>query len=290
MELYQLEYFLEAAKHRNFTRAATRLNLAQAALSEQMRKLEAEMGTDLFHRSRREMRLTAAGELLHRHAEKLLAQAAQARQAVNDLVRLRGGRLVIAAIPSVGACLLPAYFAAFRKRCPLVEVALLEGTSEEVSRWVEDGRVELGIVQTPATGGTFEETLLLEEAFCLLVSRSHPLARMKRVDLGTLSGEGFIFYKGRARDAAHAACRDAGLEPRVVCESGELETVRALVAAEVGIALLPALATKRLNQDFAVVQLNGEPLRRRVVLLQRKGQALSPSAGAFRRLLGSKGR
>jgi LysR family transcriptional regulator, hydrogen peroxide-inducible genes activator len=125
MELYQLEYFLEAALQQNFTRAAQKLNLAQAALSEQMRKLETELGTQLFHRGRRETVLTAAGETLRVHAEGLLERAQAARQAVSDLAGLRGGRLTIGAIPSVSACLLPAAIAAFRKKHPLVEMAHL---------------------------------------------------------------------------------------------------------------------------------------------------------------------
>jgi DNA-binding transcriptional LysR family regulator len=92
MELYQLEYFMEAARQRSFTRAAARLHLAQAALSEQIRKLEFELGTPLFNRGRRETVLTSAGETLRVHAESLLEHAETAKRAVRDLVGLRGGR------------------------------------------------------------------------------------------------------------------------------------------------------------------------------------------------------
>jgi DNA-binding transcriptional LysR family regulator len=285
MELYQMEYFLEAARQRSFTRAAQSLHLAQAALSEQMRKLEAEFGTPLFNRGRRETTLTAAGEVLRRHAERLLAQASLARREVMDLVELRGGRLVVGAIPSVSACVLPHTIAAMRRDHPLIELALLEGTSEQVAQWVEVGRVELGIVQLPAPGGSFEETPLFTEAFALLVPAAHPLAREQSVDLNHLASEGFIFYKGRARDAAHAACRDAGFEPRIVCESGELETIRSLVGAALGIALLPELATRGSHPNCIQVKLGGTPVKRSVALLQRHGQALSPAANAFRQLV-----
>lgn len=285
MELYQLEYFLEAARQRSFTRAAARLNLAQAALSEQMRKLEAELGTSLFHRARRGTTLTAAGELLRGHAEALLAQAERARRSVADLTALRGGRLVVAVIPSVGACVLPRVLAAFRRRHPGVDLVLLEGTSEAVAQWVESGRAELGVVQLPAPAGEFEETLLFAEPFVLLVPRTHALARRRQVRLAELASESFVFYKGRARDAAHVACRAAGFEPRVACESGELETIRALVGAGLGLALLPSLAARLPEPRSAVVRLQGEPVRRRVALLQRRQQALSSAGAAFRELL-----
>jgi DNA-binding transcriptional LysR family regulator len=287
MELYQLEYFLEAARQRNFTRAAARLHLAPTALSEQIRKLESELGAPLFHRGRRESILTAAGETLRIHAEALLDRAAAARQAVQDLAGLRGGRLTIGAIPSVSACLLPAAIASFRQRCPLVELALFEGTSKAIAEWVESGRVELGIVQLPTAGGRFDEHLLLTERFVLLVAKTHPAATQRAVNLARLAQEPFIFYKGRARDTALAACRAAGFEPRIACESGELETVRSLVAAGLGVAILPQLATRPGASNCVPLRLRGEPVERQVALLNRAGHAASPSAAMFRELLGA---
>jgi DNA-binding transcriptional LysR family regulator len=285
MELYQLEYFLEAARQRNFTRAAARLHLAQAALSEQMRKLEDELGTPLFNRGRRETVLTAAGETLRLHAEELIDRAGAARRAVQDLASLRGGRLTIGAIPSVSACLLPAAIAAFRKRHPLVELALFEGTSEAVAQWVESGRVEFGIVQLPTTSGSFDEHLLLTEPFVALVPKAHRAAKQRSLSLATLADEPFVFYKGRARDTALAACRAAGFEPRIACESSELETIRSLVAAGLGIAILPRLATREPAPRCVVVRLRDDLVERQVAVLSRTGHTASPSAAVFREML-----
>ncbi len=285
MELYQLEYFLEAARQRNFTRAALRLNLAQAALSEQMRKLESEMGTPLFHRGRRDTILTTAGETLRLHAEELIQRASAARRAVQDLVGLRTGRLTIGAIPSVSACLLPAAIAAFRKRHPLVELALFEGTSEAVAQGVESGRVDFGIVQLPAGGGSFEEQLLLTEPFVALISKNHRVSHQSAVSLSKLSDEPFVFYKGRARDTALTACRTAGFEPRIVCESSELETIRSLVAADLGIAILPELATLHPVRNCVAIRLRGNPVKRQVAILSRSGHTASPGAAVFRQIL-----
>jgi DNA-binding transcriptional LysR family regulator len=285
MELYQLEYFLEAARQRNFTRAAASLHLAQAALSEQMRKLESEFGTPLFNRGRSETVLTPAGEILRLHAEVLLNHAAATRQAVSDLVGLRGGRLTIGSIPSVSACLLPAAIAAFRKLHPLVELALFEGTSEAVAGWVEAGRVEFGIVQLPATGGSFDEHLLLTETFVAYVSNAHPVARQRSISLARLAAEPFILYKGRARDSALTACRDAGFEPRIACESGELETIRSLVSVGLGIAILPQLAARLPTDGCVAVRIRGNPVERQVAVLSRSGHTASPGASVFRRLL-----
>ena len=285
MELYQLEYFLEAARQRNFTRAAAHLHLAQAALSEQIRNLESELGTPLFHRGRRETVLTAAGETLRTHAEALLERATAARQAVQDLVGLRGGRLTIGVIPSVSACVLPAAIAAFRKQHPLVELALFEGTSEAVAQSVESGRVEFGIVQLPTSGGDFDEHLFFTEPFVALVAKSHAAAKQRRITLAKLAHEPFVFYKGRARDTALAACRAAGFEPRIACESSELETIRSLVAAGLGVAILPQLATRQNTANCIAVRLRGESIERKVAVISRTGHTVSPGAAVFRKLL-----
>ncbi len=286
MELYQLEYFMEAARQRNFTRAAAQLHLAQAALSEQMRKLETELGTPLFTRGRRETVLTAAGETLRQHAEGLLERADAAKRAVQDVVGLRSGRLAIGTIPSVSACLLPGVIAAFRKLHPLIELALFEGTSEAVAQSVESGRVEFGIVQLPTTSGSFDEQMLFTEPFVVLVAKANPAAKQKTISLAKLADKPFILYKGRARDTALTACRAAGFEPRIACESSELETIRSLVAAGLGIAILPQLATREPTPGCTVVCLCDNPAERQVALLSRSGHKASPSAAVFRAMLG----
>jgi LysR family hydrogen peroxide-inducible transcriptional activator len=281
MDLYQLEYFLEAARQRNFTRAAGRLHLAQAALSEQMRKLEEELGAQLFHRSRRETTLTAAGEVLREYAERLLRLSREAKEAVSDLVQLRAGRLSLGAIPSASACLLPPAIAAFRKAYAAVELGLLEGTSAEVAEWVETGRVEFGMVQWPVARGSFKVTEVLTEPFVVVVGSSHRLAKAGRVALKDLAQEGFVLYKGRAREVVLSACRSAGFEPRVACESGELETVRSLVEAGLGIAVLPHLAVREVRRGERVLSLSGKGLSRQVVLIQKPGKPLSSAAETF---------
>jgi len=180
---------------------------------------------------------------------------------------------------------LPAAIASFRKRYPLVELALLEGTSEEVAQWVERGRVEFGIGQLPTTGGSFDEQILFTEPFVALVAKSHPAAKQINISLAKLSHESFILYKGRVRDTALAACRSTGFEPRIACESSELETIRSLVAAGLGVAILPLLATREPHAKCVALRLRGDPVERQVAILSRTGHIDSPSAAVFREIL-----
>ena len=286
MELYQLTYFLEVARQKNFTRASERLRIAQPALSQQMKNLEAELGAPLFVRGRKQTLLTAAGEALLPRAEALIAQAEAAKQTVAEVAQLRGGRLVVATIPSVSACWLPEVIRGFRERHPKVELLLVEESSERVAELVESGRAELGVLQLPVSKELFDVHELVTEAFVVLASSRHSIARQKSIRLAQLASESFVFYKGRARDTALAACRTAGFEPRIACESGELETVRALVGAGLGLAIVPELAARTPQKGVVVVRLREPRVERTLGLITRRGHAWSAAARAFVELLG----
>jgi len=281
MELYQLGYFIEIARQRSFTRAAGRLHMAQPALSQQMKNLEAELGTPLFNRGRKEVQLTAAGKAFLPRAEGLLAQAEAAKAVVSDVARLRGGKLTIAAIPSVSACLLPQVIQRFSRQHPQVALQLIEDSSERVADCVESGQADIGFLQLPASKSAFKAQPLITEPFVLLVGKSHALARQKAVLLRQLSAESFIFYKGRARDTALESCRKAGFEPRIVCESGELGTVRALVAAGLGLAIVPRLAAGNLPTTIRTVAIREPKMQRQIAAVWQKGSVLSPAAATL---------
>lgn len=288
MELYQLGYFIEIARQRSFTRAAERLHMAQPALSQQMKNLENELGTALFIRGRKETQLTAAGKAFLPRAEALISQAEEAKAAVSDVAQLRGGRLVIAAIPSVSACLLPEVIRQFTRRHDQVELQLIENSSERVAADVESGLADLGFLQLPASKAAFDARHLLTEPFVVLTAKALPLARQKDVSLRQLAGESFIFYKGRARDTALEACRKAGFEPRIACESGELETVRALVSAGLGIAIVPRLATRHLPAYIVQVKLREPRMERKIAAVWKKGALPSPAAAELLDILESR--
>jgi DNA-binding transcriptional LysR family regulator len=281
MELYQLEYFVEVARQRNFTRASATLHIAQPALSQQMKNLEAELGATLFVRGRRQTLLTEAGRTLLPRAQALLAQAEAARQAVADVAELRCGRLVIAAIPSMSGCWLPEVVKRFRKAHPFIELVLTEGSSSEVTAQVERGVAELGFLQLPLAEDRFEVREVLSEHFVLLVAADHALSGRRAVRVGQLREEPFVFYKGKARETALGACREAGFEPRIACESGELETVRALVAAGLGVALLPELAVQGPLRRLRAVKVREPRIERMLGCIRRRSAPLSAAAAAF---------
>ncbi|MFT6620654.1 MAG: DNA-binding transcriptional LysR family regulator [Limisphaerales bacterium] len=281
MELYQLSYFIALAEQRNFTRAAEKLNLAQPALSQQIRNLETELGASLFVRGRRETVLTRAGETLLPRARALLTDADSARRAVAQIADLKGGRLTVAAIPSMSGQWLPSLIQSFRRSFPAVELVLMEGRSDEVCELVFSAAAEVGFVQLPVAPARFDATRLFHEPFMLLLPSKHQLVGAKSISLKQLSDEPFVLYKGKARETVVSACRTAGFTPRISCETGEIETVRALVAAELGIAVLPQLAVQEPLKHIVVKKLSRPSLRRDLGVITKRGHEPSPATRAF---------
>jgi DNA-binding transcriptional LysR family regulator len=201
------------------------------------------------------------------------------------VAQLRGGKLIIAAIPSVSACLLPEVIRSFGRQYGKVELQLIEDSSERVAENVESGLADIGFLQLPASKSAFETRTIITEPFVLLVAKSHALAKQNEVALKQLASESFIFYKGRARDTALETCRKAGFEPRIACESGELETVRALVAAGLGLAIVPQLAAGNLPKTIQAITIREPKMQRQIAAVWQKGSVLSPAAQALLKLI-----
>lgn len=247
MELRQLEYFLMVAREGNVTQAARKLYTAQPSLSRQIHKLEEELGAPLFDRSHRGMRLTAVGETFLRYVERGFAQFDAGRQAVQDLLGPEHGHVRLAFLPAVGADLLPEALAAYRSRFPNVRFTLRQSRTLETLRWLEEGQVDLCIAtalpydrKTPE----FDHAPLLVEELYAALPPAHPLAEQPRLQLQDLRNEPFVMVSGGSglRRVIEALCQQVGFLPQIAVEGEDLATVRGLVAAGLGISLLPALA------------------------------------------------
>lgn len=281
MELYQLETFIAIVRHGNFSRAARFLRLAQPALSFQIKKLEEELETKLIIRDRPRIRLTPAGELLRQRANMILDMARQTRKAISDVNELKRGRLTLSAIPSLIGCWLPPVIETFRAKYPDIELTLLEDSSAGVAESVNSGVADLGFLQLPTDQRKFEVHGLIREPFNLLVRKD--MAKGKdSARLVDFRDHSFIFYKGRAREVALDACRRSGFEPKIACESGELDTIRALVKARLGVALLPNLAfTPKLPAGLMGLDITHPKINRMLGWINAKNRTLNPAATAF---------
>ena len=291
MEVHQLAYFESVSRHLHFTRAAEELNVAQPSVSQQIRKLEDELGTPLFHRMKRNVALTEAGTLFLRHTRAILQQLEEARVEVQELSGLRRGSLAVGAPPSVGTHLLPKALAAFSRKHPGISLTFREAGSRTLVKLLEDGELDLAVVIQPIRHPVLETMPLLEEELLLAVPRSHRLAtRTGRVKLGELATEPFVLLREGAydiRDQTLAACRKVGFEPNVALDGGEMDSVLRFVAEGLGIAILPEMVLGDVDPRTGpvAVRLQSPRLTRTLVLARRRDRYFSAAAQEFMRML-----
>ncbi len=291
MEVHQLAYFESVSRHLHFTRAAEELNVAQPSVSQQIRKLEDELGTPLFHRMKRNVALTEAGTLFLRHTRAILQQLEEARVEVQELSGLRRGSLAVGAPPSVGTHLLPKALAAFSRKHPGISLTFREAGSRTLVKLLEDGELDLAVVIQPIRHPVLETMPLLEEELLLAVPRTHRLAtRTRRVKLGELATEPFVLLREGAydiRDQTLAACRKVGFEPNVALDGGEMDSVLRFVAEGLGIAILPEMVLGDVDPRTGpvAVRLQSPRLTRTLVLARRRDRYFSAAAQEFMRML-----
>jgi LysR family transcriptional activator of glutamate synthase operon len=295
MDLVKLAYFRSAARHEHFTRAAEAEQIAQPALSRQIRMLEAELGLPLFDRVGRGVRLTTAGRSLLPRVERILAEIDALQRDVQALRGLRGGSVALGFLHSIGAHLLPAVLAAFRVRHPHVNFALHEGSWSVLEERVLRGELELAITSPmPSSERALVGVPLLRDDLVVALPPGHRLAQGDEVRLEQLAGESFVFLAGSFGEL-HAvtteACSRAGFRPRVAFEAEGLATMRGLVGAGLGVALLPTLASRVRDEGAPAPtfrRLVGPPVYRVIGLMRHAERALSPAAAAFADMLASR--
>jgi len=284
MELRQLAYFIAVAEERNFTRAAERIPIAQPAISQQIRRLEAELGERLFVRDRRGIMLTPAGEALLPHARAVLGAAEGGREAVAALSGLLTGRLAIGLVHPLPDRRLLGLLGAFHREHPRIELALMEDETDTLlaalaARELHAALIGQGRYDRPPPD--LHSMLVAREPVVVAVHPAHPLAGRGSVPLGTLRAEPMVTLTGasKLRSTLETACRAAGFAPRIVAETSDLNVVVELAAEQLGVAVLPASA---LHSAAGVVQLGltRPKLDRRILLVWRPGDS-PPAARAF---------
>jgi len=285
MELRQLSYVIQIAKEKNFSRAAEKLHIAQPSLSQQLSKLEQELNVMLFRRTTNNVEPTEAGEVFVEKAQHILDAVEQLRQEMDDMAQMRKGKLVVGTLPITGAHILPHVLPRFGKQYPQIEVVLVEDTTAKLEQLTASGGTDVSLLTLPLIDANLSCEPYMEEEICLAVPRNHPLTHeTEPIDLITLKNEPFIALKrGQGfRQITVDLCEQAGFSPNIVFESTNIDTVQALVAAEMGIAFVPNMLTKTSNHDYtpAYLRINSHPTRT-LVIASRKGRYLSKAAQAF---------
>ncbi len=270
MEIKHVRAFIAVAHALSFHRAARRLHLSQPALSVQIKSLETHLRAQLLERNRRTVRLTAAGAVFLADAEALLAQIAEAELRVARIAGGDAGHLRLGFVASATAELVPAIVLAFRKRYPRVDLELTNLTTTEQIDALRGGTLDAGFVRMPVAEVGLSTTVIHREPFAIVLPKQHPLARKKDLAVDDLAPEAFIAYGKRWAPFFHdrwtELCLRAGFAPRVVQETGEMSTALALVAAGLGVAIVPEGLTREHRRRLAVKVLRKTETRSEIAI------------------------
>lgn len=291
MNLQQLGYFVAVARSRSFTRAAESCFVAQPALSQQIQKLEQELGLPVFERHRRGVGLTVAGAAFLEYAEQVLKLVDEGKQRVSDLQKVRHGTVAVVCLPTIATYWLPQIISQYRQAYPEVEVQIQERvgcTLQDFSNAIAD----VGIVQLdeePEARGRVAaecERLFVDEQV-LVLPKGHRLAKAgpgaDAVPLKELSGDAFVLPKaacGMGRVIARAFA-EAGFQPRVRLETSQVEAVCEMVSAGLGVGLMPSMAMTRSYPGVSWRRVSKPAPKRTIALARSAVHALSPAAAAF---------
>jgi DNA-binding transcriptional LysR family regulator len=281
MEIHQLRYFIAVAEYKHFTKAAEALHIAQPSVSQQIQKLEAELGSPLLHRMKRGVTLTEAGQTFLPWARRIVGDLATARAEVAELASLQRGSLAIGATPSLATRFLPAVVATFNQTYPGINFRLREAGSQPLVASLLAGEIDLALLILPVRNPSIETELLFEEPVHVGVPRTHHLAERSSVSISELRGERFVLFREDydLREMTLNACHEAGFEPRAVLDGGEMDSVLHFVHAGLGIALLPSIVFD--ERGPVGIPLLAPRITRAIGLAHRHDRVLSASARAF---------
>lgn len=276
MELHQLRYACAVAETGSFSRAAERCQIAQPSLSQQVLKLEEELGAKLFDRLGRGIRLTESGRTFLPHARTILAQVDVARASVAASNADVGGSVTLGAIPTVAPYLIPRHTAAFTKRCPDARLRIVEETTPVLIEGLRDLSIDFALLALPLRHKDLELQPIRTEPLLAAVPDKHRLASHDTVSLADLRGESLVVLRdGHCfRDLSLAICRSANVSPNIAFESGQFSSILGMVAAGIGLSLVPEMAIDR-HVGCRYIRLRESRAVRTIVLASLRGRSFN---------------
>jgi len=285
MYIEQLRYFNTVAETGGFTLAARKLLLTQPAVSNQIRKLEEDLGQKLFERQGRQVRLTRAGEILYVHTRKIFQQLREAEGILEDLKSLETGSLSLGTVDVVSIYVLPQIFRDFHEKYPRVEISIEVDNSTNISRGVLEGEFDLGFVTLPVEESNLISIPIYQDRMLVIAPVGHPLATKNTVSLADLEQATLIIYKKGSvtRKIIEGVFEEDGRTLMPDMEIDRPEAMKRLVEAGLGVSILPEMSViKELEEGTLISLPTGKVcFQRQLGLIYRKGQFFSQSAAAF---------
>ena len=282
MEIHQLRYFVAVAEEGSFSRAAGKVRVAQPSLSQQIRKLEAEVGQPLFDRLPRSVVLTEAGRCLIDYARQILASIGDARRCVDELKGEVAGRVAVGAIPTIAPYVLPELVVTFQEHYPEVTLEIVEDVTEGITRRIEAGELDVALASTCRPSPTLRRESLGTEP----LSEEHPLAKKDLVEFDDLKSQRFLLLHEMhcLSQQVNHLLESRRLRPEIALAGSQLSTIANMVAASIGVSIVPQMMVKHHATPGCVSLPFAPPVpERELNLVYNPLRFQSKAAAAFRR-------
>jgi len=286
MEVHQLRYFVAVADEGSFSRAAAKVRVSQPSLSQQIRKLEAEMGQPLFDRLPRSVVLTEAGRCLIDYARQILASIGDARRCVDELKGEVAGKVAVGAIPTIAPYVLPGLVVTFPKHYPDVILEIVEDVTDSITRRIEVGELDVALASSCRPSPTLRRESVGVEPLLALVPEKHPLAKKDVVELDDLKSQRFLLLHEMhcLSQQVNHLLESRRLRPEIALAGSQLSTIANMVAASIGVSIVPQMMVKHYATPGCVSLPCAPPVpERELNFLSNPLRFQSKAAAAFRR-------
>jgi LysR family hydrogen peroxide-inducible transcriptional activator len=282
MELHQLRYFCAVAETGSFSRAAEQSHVAQPSLSQQILKLEDELGARLFDRLGRSVRLTDLGKTFLPRARAVLRELEAAKGDVVERKDSIGGAICVGVIPTVAPYFLPPHLTLFTRQFPQAHLTVVEEITQVLLDRLRAGTVDVAILALPIRGHEFDTFPLLTERLYAALPKKHALANRRSLSLKDLRKEPFLLLRdGHCfRDTAVAACDRARLNPQIIFESGQFSSILSMVGTGMGVSIVPEMAIEKHTQCH-YVRIADKEAARTIGAIVLRGRSLTRLHHAF---------
>jgi len=283
VDITQLRYFVAVVDQESFSKAARRCNISQSNLSEQIQKLESRVGQPLLNRSHRRIVPTDAGLILVGRAKEILAQVENAKCEIQNSGGIHTGKVSFGVLPTIAPYFLAHVLDSFTTQYPNAQVFVHESITDQLLQRIESGKLDFGIVSRPIREYGFETEELFSEELLLALPSRHPLSQKRMIFADDLHSEKFILLQEDhcLGDQGMAFCHKPDFRPRIIIRSGQLATVQSLVAAGMGISLIPQMAIGERPAHITYRQLEDPRPKRSIAVVTRSKRHQKAAAQEF---------
>lgn len=285
LDIRHLEYFMAVAHYLNFTKAANHLHLTQPSLSKTIKQMEDTLGVPLFHRSFRKLELTDAGKALLQNAKVVLKAYQNLTSELNDVASLQKGEIRVGIPPIIGAAFCSMFISEYVSEYPNINMSLIEVGSKKIEEGIDEGTLDIGFIcHRPDQNKPIENYQVFHDPLMLVVHESHVLSREEKIQFAMLKDEKFIMYRDdfSLYDRIVRTCLAHQFYPEIVCESSQKDFMMQMVAANLGIALLPKkICDEMNNKELKAIPFTEIPIHLDLRMIWRKGQYIPYAVRAF---------